>query len=879
MPHRHLETLDAALAAAATTPLADFKNCIKAGATTLADRFAAGESATTLVRARADFIDRILSRAWQAHIPVDARAALIAVGGYGRGELHPASDVDVLILTRDDPEALAAPIGELVMFLWDIGLEIGHSVRSLAQTLEEAEADVTVITNLMESRHLAGEPGLFDTLRTLTGPDKLWPSDQFFAAKIAEQQDRHRKFGDTAYNLEPNIKENPGGLRDIQMIDWVAKRHFGAQRMSGLVEHGFLTDAEYKALKSGQALLWRIRFALHLLTGRHEDRLLFEHQRELARQFGYEDDDNNLAVEQFMQRYYRTVMELNRLNEMLLQLFQEAILLAGQPEQIVPINKRFQARNGYLEVTNPGIFARYPLALLEVFLVFQQHPELTGVRASTIRLIRAHRHLVDKRFRADIKSRALFMEIFRESTGLTHTLRRMNRYGVLARYIPAFGNIVGRMQYDLYHVYTVDEHTLTLIRNLRRFSVPEFAHEFPECSTVFAEIPKPELLYLAGLFHDIAKGRGGNHSELGAEDAWAFCKQHHLSDYDTGLVSWLVRSHLIMSATAQRKDIEDPEVVQAFAASVGDPNRLRYLYLLTVADMRATAPHRWNSWKNALLKQLYNTTLAALQRGLDNPQAQDELIQRRRAEAMRLLTERGYPEADIIDIWVLLDVDYFMHSTPDEIAWHTGRVLDIGPPDTPLVELRAESHRGCTEIFVYSRDRERLFAHTTALLDQLGLNVQGARIQTLDDGRAMNSYYVLDQDHDTIGGARDHREIISTLQTGLAHPERFEPAPNQRMPRQIKSFLTPPRARFVQDETNSRTELLLTATDRRGLLSRVGQIFTRHDIQLIAAKVSTSGAIVEDTFLISNRDGTPVNDPELQRSLIEAIEEALSIDD
>jgi len=879
MPDQHLATLDAALASGTpASRLSDFKSSLKAGAASLAERFAAGEAAEDLVRARADFIDQIMARAWAAHMPADAAATLIAVGGYGRGELHPASDVDVLILTRDDPATLAGSIEALIMFLWDIGLEIGHSVRTLAQTLEEAEADVTVITNLMESRPLAGDAGLFDAMRTATGPDRLWPSDKFFAAKIAEQQARHRKFGDTAYNLEPNIKENPGGLRDIQMIDWVAKRHFGAERMSDLVTHGFLTDTEYQALKDGQALLWRIRFALHLLTGRHEDRLLFEHQRELARQFGYADDGSNLAVEQFMQRYYRTVMELNRLNEMLLQLFQEAILLAGTPAQIIPINKRFQGRNGYLEVTDASIFARYPLAMLEVFLVFQQHPELTGVRASTIRLIRAHRHLIDKRFRADIKARSLFMEIFRQPAGQTHTLRRMNRYGVLARYIPAFGNIVGRMQYDLYHVYTVDEHTLTLIRNLRRFSVPEFAHEFPECSRVFHEIPKPELLYLAGLFHDIAKGRGGDHSELGAEDAWAFCKAHHLSDYDTGLVSWLVRSHLLMSMTAQRKDIEDPEIIQDFAATVGDPNRLRYLYLLTVADIRATSPQRWNSWKNALLNQLYKATMSALDRGLDNPQAQDELIQRRRVEALRLLTERGYAEADVVQLWMQLDVDYFMHATPDEIAWHTSRVLDIGPPATPVVELRAESHRGCTEIFVYSQDRDRLFAHSTALIDQLGLNIQGARIQTTGDGRAMNSYYVLGQDDDTIGALLDRQQIVHTLQHGLAEPDSFDPNISQRMPRRIKSFITPPQVSFVEDEANSRTELLLTATDSRGLLSRVGQVFTRLGVRLISAKVATIGAQAQDTFLISTRDGAPIDDAELQQAIRADLTETLSHD-
>jgi [protein-PII] uridylyltransferase len=878
VPYQHLDTLDAALRLEGNQ-LSDFKACLQAGATTLAERFAAHEPIDTLVRVRADFIDRVLTRAWERHMPADAEAALIAVGGYGRGELHPASDVDVLILTRDDPAALAEHLEALVMFLWDIGLEIGHSVRTLAQTVEEAEADVSVVTNLMESRLLAGDASLFSAMRTATGPDRIWPSDQFFAAKIEEQQARHRKFGDTAYNLEPNIKENPGGLRDIQMVGWVAKRHFGTDTMAGLVQHGFLTDGEYRALMAGQSLLWRIRFALHLHTGRHEDRLLFEHQRELALEFGYADDEHNLAVEQFMQAYYRTVMELNRLNEMLLQLFQEAILMAGEAEQITPINKRFRGRNGYLEVTNPGIFVRYPLALLEVFLVFQQQRALKGVRASTIRLIRAHLHLIDEHFRADIKARSLFMEILRQPSGLTHTLRRMNRYGVLARYIPAFGNIVGRMQHDLFHVYTVDEHTLTLIRNLRRFGVPAFAHEFPECSQVFGELPKPELLYLAGLFHDIAKGRGGDHSQLGAEYAWGFCKLHALSDYDTGLVSWLVRSHLLMSITAQRKDIEDPEVIQEFAAAVGDPNRLRYLYLLTVADIRATAPQLWNSWKNALLNQLYRATQRALERGLANPQAQDELIQRRRTEALQLLNERRIDEAQALALWQLLDTDYFMHATPDEIAWHTERVLSEGSrPAQPVVEVRPESHRGCTEIFVYSQDRDRLFAHTTGLLDQLGLDIQGARIQTLSDGRAMNSYFVLGHDGHSIVSPFECRQIMENLQQGLAHPDSFVIHNNPHIPRQIKAFITTPEVSFSQDESNSRTELHLTATDRPGLLSRIGQVFASHNISLISAKVATIGAIAEDTFLITDQNGEPLTDAKRKQALAKDLADALSLD-
>ncbi|NBC13780.1 MAG: [protein-PII] uridylyltransferase, partial [Gammaproteobacteria bacterium] len=591
----------AAGAAGEANVIAAYKSELAEARAALFARYERGEPVAELVGRWSREIDRLVAAAWQRFLPESEAAAVVAVGGYGRSELHPSSDIDLLILVGDDAaERLAEVIGSLVIFLWDIGLEIGHSVRTVDDCRFEAADDITVVTNLLEARLIDGDAELFERMRHAVGPDSIWPSEAFFAAKRAEQRKRRHKYGDTAYNLEPNIKENPGGLRDIQMIAWVAKRHFGAESLHQLVDEGFLTESEYLALREGQALLWRIRFALHRLTGRREDRLLFDYQRTLADELGFTDLGDNLAVEQFMQQYYRAVMELNRLNEMLMQLFQEAILLHDQIGPPEPINKRFQVRSGYLEVTHPQVFARSPFALLEIFLVLQQHPELQGVRASTIRLIREHRHRIDDDFREDVRARSLFMEILRQPQGVTAALRRMNSYGVLAAYVPAFANIVGRMQYDLFHVYTVDEHTLRLLRNLRRFTIPEHNGEFPLCSAIAQRIPKLELLYLAGLFHDIAKGRGGDHSVLGAREAWDFCQLHYLSEYDSRLVAWLVEHHLLMSMTAQRKDISDPLVVQTFAEQVTDANRLDYLYLLTIADSRATNPKRWNSWKNAL---------------------------------------------------------------------------------------------------------------------------------------------------------------------------------------------------------------------------------------------------------------------------------------
>ena len=839
-----------------------FRDSLRAFAETLRLRFEGGEDVERLVTRRAGFVDDLLRRAWRVAMPGAAPAALVAVGGYGRGELYPASDVDVMILLDDgDATAVAGAVERLVTLLWDIGLEVGHSVRTVAECRDEAERDVTVATNILESRLVAGQPGLLEAMRTATAPDQIWPSDRYFAAKWEEQKARHRKYNDSAYNLEPNIKENPGGLRDIQMIGWVAKRHFGASTMHDLVARGFLTQAEHQDLMAGQAHLGRIRFALHLLTGRREDRLLFDHQRVLARDFGYADTAGNLAVEQFMQSYYQTVIQLNRLNELLLQLFQETILLRDQLDEPQPINGRFQARSGFIEVTHENVFRRQPLALLEIFLLLQQHPELTGVKASTIRLIRTYRDSIDESLRTGLPARSLFMEILRQPRGITHELRRMHRYGILARYLPEFRAVTGRMQYDLFHVFTVDEHTLWVVRNIRRFMVPAFFHEFPLCSEIAQNIPKPELLYIAGLFHDIAKGRGGDHSELGAEDAYAFCIRHGLSEYDSRLVGWLVRRHLLMSMTAQRMDIEDPEVIQRFAGTVGDPVRLDYLYLLTVADVRATNPARWNSWKDSLLRQLYTETQHALMRGLDNPRAQDELIGEKQAEARRLLAAGQVSQEAVTRLWINLSTDYFLYSSPEEIAWQTEAVLRATCAESPMVLVRHQTARGGTAVFICAPDQDGLFALTTALLSQLALNVVAARIQTADAGRTMNTFLVLEEDGSPVSGREREREIIDTLSRGLARRQPVEVGAPRRLPRQIRHFEIPARSEFSQDPANHRTVLHVTATDRPGLLSLVGQAFARTGVRIISAKIATVGALADDTFFITDLHGQPIEDP------------------
>ncbi len=838
----------------------------------LAEAFAQGQDIETLVTGRAAMVDYVLESAWQAlGLSDSGTLTLIAVGGYGRGELHPRSDVDLLILRADAvPAAFLDRLQHFIGLLWDLGLPIGQSVRTLAECVDEARADVTVITNLMESRFLAGDRAAFGRLHAAIGPDRIWPAPAFFRAKMEELARRHRKFGDSAYKLEPNLKEGPGGLRDIQMLSWVAQRHLGVRRLHELVPRGFLTEDEYTALIEGRAWLWQVRFALHVLTGRAEERILFDHQPELARRFGYRDTAHDLAVEQFMQRHFRTVTDIERLTEMLLQHHEEALLPPRRDDVPVPLNRRFQVYRGFLETTREDVFRRYPSALLELFLILQEHPEIQGVRAATMRLIRRHRHLIDEAFRADLRNRSLFMEILRQPSGVSHELRRMNRYGILAAYLPAFAHIVGRMQYDLFHIYTVDEHILMVLRNVRRFSVPEHAREHPLCHEVFQRIPKPEILYLAALFHDIGKGRGGDHSEIGAEEAERFCRAHGLSDFDARKVAWLVRNHLLMSMTAQRKDINDPEVVNRFAEVMGNVNRLNYLYLLTVADIQGTNPELWNPWRASLLSTLYHNALRVLRRGLDNPLLEREVIEEARSGALERLASEGIAARAVESLWSRFDREYFLRHSAEEIAWHSAAILGH-EEDTPIVLARKSPTRGCTEIFIYARDHPRLFSRVTTVLNNQGLNIVDARIITTRDGYTLDTYAVLDREAELCGDPQRMSQITLAVTEALSDLGSEPREIVRRTPRRLKHFRVEPRVRFEQDPRSGYTRMELTCLDYPGLLSKVGRAFADQGVVVHSARIATLGERAEDLFYLSDADGAPITDPTAQERLRAAV--------
>ncbi|MGJ8670026.1 MAG: [protein-PII] uridylyltransferase [Oceanococcus sp.] len=839
------------------------------------EAFRDGTPASDLIPRYTAVVDHMLIAAWEQLVPKDAPAALVAVGGYGRSELLPRSDIDLLILYQDGHiETLEAGIGQFVTYAWDMGLEIGHSVRSPEECAKEALADITVVTNLMESRRLVGDEALYTAMQATISVDKVWSDQEFFLAKTAEQVQRYKQYDDTAYKLEPNTKEGPGGLRDIQVIGWVTQRHYGTAGLEELHARGLLRANEISHLISGRAFLWQVRFALHMLTNRAEDRLLFDHQLKVGELFGYKDKTHNLAVEQFMQLYYRTIKGLSVLNDIFLQLMEEEIFLRKQDDQRQALNEHFQLRHGFIECREADLFEQRPLALLEIFKVWaeNEHLKIRGISADTLRLIRGHRNRI-KVIRDTREARSIFMDMLRMERGVLHSLRRMNRYGILGRYIPAFGHIIGRMQYDLFHTLTVDEHTLFVVRNMRRLAVPEFRHEFPVLSALHDDLRKPELLYLAGLFHDIAKGREGDHSELGEADAREFCLSHGLSSQDSETVAWLVRNHLLMSMTAQRKDVSDPDEINTFATKVGSRERLDLIYLLTVCDIRATNPKLWNGFREGLLNTLYSSTRRVLERG--DPMASSELVAETRQAASLHCFESGLSEDQIKPVWARFDDDYFLKHSSEEVAWHTQAIINaqVGKPS---VLVRHFPNRG-TAVLVYMPDAARLFSTTSSCLAQLGLSILDARIHSTNDDYVLDTFIVGEAHGKEIVDPERRQEIGSKLAEALENPHAPIPKVGRRITQRQRHFTTPVQIYFTPDNAHRQTLMELVADDRPGLLAAIGLVFDEMAVQLRAAKIGTIGERAEDVFFLSDTKGQALSDPALLHELRERVTDQINL--
>jgi len=831
-----------------TNEVAALRSEVRANQQQLNEQYQETGDALALLKRRSEQVDGILQRLW-AWLDFPTSLTLAAVGGYGRGELYPASDIDLLILLPQEASpSLQEKLERLIGHFWDIGLEIGHSVRTVQECLDEAANDITVQTALLEARLLTGNQKLFSTFRKrLRG--NLDPL-VFFQAKRLEQQERYQRFNNTPYSLEPNCKDSPGGLRDLQLIFWVAQAADFGTSWADLEKNGFLTREEMEHAAQCEEYLRHLRIRLHLTVGRREDRLMFDYQSSLASQFGFASTPERRASEQLMQGYYRNAKAITLLNTILLQNIGTA--LAPENEKTAQaLDDNFQTLGNLLDIRDEALFERNPAAILDSFLIMQECHELNGMTARTLRALWRARDQVTPEFRADPVNRAAFLRLFQSEYGIVHEFRRLNQLDILGAYLPSFGRIVGQMQHDLFHVYTVDQHILQVLRNLRRFTMSEFAHEYPLCSRIVSELDRPWLLYVAALFHDIAKGRGGDHSELGTADAREFCEQHGLDAEDTELVVWLVRNHLVMSQVAQKADLTDPSVITDFSKLVGDARHLAALYLLTHADIRGTSPKVWNQWKGKLLTDLYYLTLHHLNQG--GTPAAHGIIADRQAEAMRLL--RFFALSDTVHerLWKQLDTVYFLRHSAEEIAWHTRALHYRIFNNQPVVRARLHQDGEGLQVMVYTRDQPDLFARIVGFFARAGYSIVDAKIHTTAHGYALDSFVVLD-----VLNRDNAREMVPYIEHELeqrlilqAPPE--VPSPG-RLSRQVKHFPIKPEAEIRGDEKGTHFILTLVAADRPGLLYTVANTLARRGADLHTAKITTLGERAEDVFLISGGD-------------------------
>ncbi|MFD0929851.1 [protein-PII] uridylyltransferase [Methylophilus glucosoxydans] len=814
----------------------------------LADAYLAKPQAKRLLQQHTRSLDLLLKQIWQAYALPDS-ACLVAVGGYGRGDMFPYSDIDLLILMPENSDAaLQTLVESLIGTLWDIGLNIGHSVRSLKECLDEAQLDVTIMTNLLEARWLSGDKKTFQSLTQLLHAQL--DQARFFAEKLREQQIRHAKFHDTAYNLEPNVKESPGGLRDLHMVLWVAQSQGLGSDWNALAQAGLLSRHEAIQLKKHERLLQNLRIRLHLMAKRREDRLVFDFQNTLAEQMGYQTNPQKRASEQLMQGFYRSAKAVIIENEVLLKLLHARIQPETKPPQA--LTEDFSLSQGLLSANAPDLFQRKPETILQCFQLLQQYPEITGFSAPLVRALQAAQPLINHQFRQRANHKALFLQILHSREGVHRSLRRMNRYGILGRYIPVFGRVIAQMQHDLFHVYTVDEHTLNVLRNLRRFAKPDLRHEFPLCSQLFNAFSQPHLLYLAAIFHDIAKGRGGDHSLLGTLDARRFCKQHGLSKTDTELVAWLVEAHLKLSSTAQKSDLSDPDVIEAFAHLVGTEYRLTALYLLTVADIRGTSPNVWNAWKAKLLESLFLQTRRVLQQSL-NTEAQLSL---RKQEVLQKLSSFNLKESSVAALWQAFGNGYFSRFDSDEIAWQSRLLIPHLNTEQAIVRARLSPKGDGIQVMIYSRDQKEIFARICHFFDSMQYNIVQAKIYTTAHGYALDNFIVLEPETRQISYNGLLKHIEQGLNTQLISHEAI-PAPIRgRVSRQVKHMPISTQVSFKavpnpQDADQPFQQLDIIANDRPGLLASMALIFQQHGIALHNAKINTLGNRVEDSFLIS----------------------------
>ncbi len=806
----------------------------------------------------------------QCHLEHDNRLSLLSIGGYGRRELQLHSDIDLLILHQDTlHQEEQQRVERFIQACWDIGLEISHQLTHPQDCAALAEQDITIISSLLDMRLLCGNATLLEELQYLTHPLHMWHSHAYFIAKQQEQQHRYTKYNETAYNLEPNIKNGPGGLRDIHILIHIAKRHFKIKKLSDGIVHGFLTDKDYEELIHCRRFLWRVRFALHWCAEKKEDKLLFDYQAKIAPFLNYQDGQGVLAIELFMKDYFKIIKRTRELNDILLQWLNEAII--SSKYRLISLDNTFQLANQHIEVKSLAAFKEHPEKLLTLFLWMTKLPEIQGVRANTIRLIHQSTYLINQAYRNNPIHHQQFLEIFKSPNGPYHALRHMNRYGVLGHYLPCFQQVMGQMQYDLFHIYTVDQHALFVIRNITRYQDNTQNQSFSLCARLMKSIPQCEILYLSALFHDIAKGRDGDHSELGAEEAYQFAQQHGLIEEDRALLVWLVKHHLLMSHTAQRKDIYDIMIIAEFCQHLPHSHYLDYLYLLTVADICATNPKLWNTWKDSLLKELYYA--AKLHMHQDEGEFNNtQLISERQALALDLLSETSLNPEEIDTLWQQLNHRYFMHESPSMIAAHTKAILSA--THYPLILIQPHHSDAAMELFIYMPHQDERFAITTAVLSNCHVTITEANILTNTHEFDLDTYVILDEDNHTSMPHHKINLIQHNLETHLSQ-KKLPRIIHRRIARLHAHFHFVPQITFQQINHQRYTQLLFITSDRPGLLAHISQIFLKHRIHVHHAKIVTAGERAEDTFSITHENNQPLSPKEqemLRKTLLNEME-------
>ncbi len=819
---------------------------------------AQNESMTTrkLLRELSKLTDQTLMHIWaKSGLAASARFCLVAVGGYGRAELFPYSDVDVLVLLPNDADpqtdgVLQASIESFVGMCWDAGLEIGSSVRRLDECIAEAANDITIQTALLEARCItACKVGSPQALLYMTFKDAFFAAldpHAFATAKRLEMDQRYNKFENTPYSLEPNIKESPGGLRDLHIVLWLAKAAGLGTTWSELAVNGLATPFEAKQLRRNEAILSDIRTRLHLIARRREDRLVFDLQTQVALSMGFELESSRKNSEALMQRYYWAAKAVVQLNQILLLNINERL----NPNRVAPIEltSDFLDKNGLLDIASDDLYQRKPQAILQTFHVFQKTAGVSGLSARTLRALYNARLQMDAAFRRDPVNRATFLAIMQTGEGLTHTMRLLNQTSVLGRYLWVFRRIVGQMQHDLFHVYTVDQHILMVLRNVRRFFIADHAHEYPFCSSLAGGWDKPWILYIAALFHDIAKGRGGDHSELGIAEAHLFCKQHGVALDDANLIAFLVKEHLTMSQIAQKQDLSDPDVIAAFAKRVGSQRYLTALYLITVADIRGTSPKVWNAWKATLLEDLYRYTTRALGGRAPDAASLVEGTQRKACEALALYDLRA---TSAEPLWKTLDVSYFMRQTAGDVAWHTRLLIPHVGSLAPIVRARLSPIGEGLQVLIYTPDIPDLFARICGYFERHNFSIWDAKIHTTNDGHALDGFQVTAVGLD----ADQNPRLIKQIEAGLAHDLTalvpLKDAPHARQSRRVRSFPIQPRVELHPDEKGQRWILNVSAADRVGLLYAVARALAQHEVNLQLAKITTLGERIEDSFVVN----------------------------